>query len=347
MGQIVGEIDGEMSAFNTRLARGSGNAVWGLLPDGAHRAYSLGMRIVFAVLIVLPAIVRAQPTLSAQIAERVAQVPGAFIGVVYRPIGGTNRVAINADSLFHAASTMKVPVMIEFFRRVDTGGLSIDQPILLVNQFGSIVDGSPYSLRAGDDSDSAMYRQVGQRVPARALVERMIVRSSNLATNAVIALLGAAEVTATARRFGARTMSVLRGVEDGKAFQRGLNNTTSARDLAALLEGIETRTVASPASCEAMLGILSRQEFNDEIPAGLPPGTRVAHKTGQITAVMHDAAVVYPTNAAPYLLVVLTRGIPDEKIARRLIADLSRLVWDDATRSPRAPPSPRDRHLAG
>jgi beta-lactamase class A len=229
---------------------------------------------------------------------------------------------------------MKVPVMIEFFRRIDSGALSLDQPILLVNQFGSIVDGSPYALDAGDDSDSSMYQRVGQRVPARELVERMITRSSNLATNAVIALVGAQEVTETAHRLGARTMSVLRGVEDGKAFEKGLNNTTSAHDLATLLGAIETHAAASPASSDAMLRILERQEFNEEIPAGLPPGTRVAHKTGQITAVLHDAAIVYPPHRPPYVLVVLTRGIRDEKIAQRLIADISRLVWDDATRSP-------------
>jgi beta-lactamase class A len=76
-----------------------------------------------------------------------------------------------------------------------------------------------------------------------------------------------------------------------------------------------------------MRQILLHQEFNDEIPAGLPPGTPVAHKTGWITGVLHDAAIVYPANRKPYVLVVLTRNIPDDKVARRLIADLSRIVY--------------------
>jgi beta-lactamase class A len=80
-----------------------------------------------------------------------------------------------------------------------------------------------------------------------------------------------------------------------------------------------------------MKEILLRQEFNDEIPAGLPSGTLVAHKTGSITATLHDAAIVYPRGRAPYVLVVLTRNIPDEKVAKRLIADISRLVWSQAT----------------
>jgi len=109
-----------------------------------------------------------------------------------------------------------------------------------------------------------------------------------------------------------------------------MNNTTTARDLAVLMAAIETGKAASPASTDSMRAILSRQEFNDEIPAGLPAGTRVAHKTGQITGYLHDAAIVYPRGRGPYVLVVLTRDIPDEKVARSLIADISRLVYEHA-----------------
>jgi beta-lactamase class A len=295
--------------------------------------------VATAAVALLPALVPAQApsdgarlaSLRERIIARVARAPGAFAGVLYAPVGGPPRVELDADAMFHAASTMKVPVMIEVFRRVDAGALSLDQPVLLVNQFGSIVDGSPYALDAGDDSDSLMYTKIGRRVSVRDLVEHMITRSSNLATNEVITLVGAPEVTATARALGARTIRVLRGVEDGKAYERGLNNMTSARDLAALLAAIQQGRAASPASSDSMLAILKRQQFNEAIPAGLPPGTPVAHKTGSITAHMHDAAIVYPPGRDPYILVVLTRGIPDEKVARTLIADISRMVWDDAT----------------
>ena len=217
--------------------------------------------------------------------------------------------------------------MIELFRQVDAGVLRLDQGVPLANQFKSIVDGSPYSLNAGDDSDSSAYLRVGSKVPVRELIDRMITRSSNLATNALIELADAKKADATAHALGARNIRVLRGVEDGKAFRAGMNNTTTARDLAVLLEAIETGRAASRRSCDAMRDVLLKQEFNAEIPAGLPPGTRVAHKTGWITGVLHDAAVVYPPNRKPYVLVVLTRDIPDEKVARALIADVSRLVY--------------------
>ena len=273
----------------------------------------------------------ADDSLAARVERRIAEVPGAVVGLAFRDLGRDDAFDVASDSVFHAASTMKVPVMIELIRQAEAGSAALDQRVLLVNQFGSIVDGSPYALDPTDDSDSAMYALVGQRVAVRDLMTRMITRSSNLATNAVIALVGAARVDATAHALGATRTRVLRGVEDQKAYDRGMNNVTTAGDLATLMSAIALDRAASPAGCALMRDVLSRQEFNDEIPAGLPPGTRVAHKTGQITGVLHDAAIVYPSGRPPYVLVVLTRGIPDERVARALIADLSRLVWAHAT----------------
>jgi beta-lactamase class A len=273
-------------------------------------------------------------SLGARIEARVAAAPGAVVGVAFRDLGGSDALYVNADESFHAASTMKVAVMIEAFRQIDAGRLRLDQGILLVNQFGSIVDGSPYSLDPADDSDSSLYARVGERVRVHELIDRMITRSSNLATNAVIALVGAEAANATAHRRGARRMQVLRGVEDSKAYAAGRNNTTTARDLAALLAALEQGQAASPASTDSMRSILLRQNFKDRIPAGLPAGTRVAHKTGEITAVAHDAAIVYPSVGPPYVLVVLTRGLRDPKVSAALSADISRFVYEHVTSRP-------------
>ena len=289
--------------------------------------------IATALLVLLAATPSGTGTLRASLQERIAQVKGASVAVAYQHLGNPkDSLFLEADRSFHAASTMKVPVMIEFFRQVDAGKLSVGQELTLVNQFASIVDGSPYALGVEDDEDASLYERLGKPVPARELVERMITRSSNLATNTVIALVDAKRVTKTLRSLGARKMTVLRGVEDGKAYQKGLNNTATARDLATLMTAIEQGKAASPASTQAMRSILLAQELNLEIPAGLPPGTPVAHKTGQISGVLHDAAIVYPSGRPPYVLVVLTSGIPDEKVARSLIADLSRQVHAHATR---------------
>ena len=290
-------------------------------------------RVFFAMLIGAQTVTAQDPgaVLRERVMTRISEVPGATVGVVFAEVGGGAAVYVNPDSVFHAASTMKVPVLIEYFRAIDTGRIRRDEDLLLDTVFKSIVDGSPYALDAGVDSDSSVFKRVGQRVPLRWLVERMIVRSSNLATNALIERLDAKRVDATARSLGATHTKVLRGVEDGKAFEQGLNNQLSARDLATLMEAIESGKAASAASCREMVDILVRQEFNDEIPAGLPPGTRVAHKTGWITGVTHDGAIVYPPGRKPYVLVVLTRGIRERPVAQKLIADISRLVWDATT----------------
>lgn len=266
-------------------------------------------------------------SLKVRIDRSIAGLKGAVVGVAFHDLETGDSLFRNAGDSFHAASTMKVPVMIELFRQMDAGTLRPDQGILLANQFASIVDGSPYSLNAADDSDSLAYTLIGTQVTVRDLIEHMITRSSNLATNALIALAGADRANATAHALGARDIKVLRGVEDSRAFQKGLNNTTTARDLAVLLEAIETGRAATRASCNEMREVLLHQEFNAEIPAGLPPGIRVAHKTGWITGVLHDAAIVYPPGRKPYVLVVLTRGIPEETVARQLIVELSREVY--------------------
>jgi beta-lactamase class A len=269
-------------------------------------------------------------SLRERIERRIAEVPGATVGVAFRDLARGDTLYLGADERFHAASTMKVPVMIELFRRAERGQISLSQRIALKNEFASIVDGTPYSLDAKDDSDSLVYRWIGSSVSVHDLLEHMITRSSNLATNTLIAVVGATRANATAHELGAKDIQVLRGVEDNKAYEAGMNNRTTARDLAVLMAAIETGKAASPASTDSMRAILSRQEFNDEIPAGLPAGTRVAHKTGQITGHLHDVAIVYPQGRRPYVLVVLTRGIPDEKVARSLIADISRLVYEHA-----------------
>ena len=259
---------------------------------------------------------------------RIAATPGARVAVVYRDLSTGDSLIIDADSSFHAASTMKVAVMIRLFRDIDAGRVRLDQPVAITNRFTSIADGAPFSVDLKDDSDSSLYTRIGQSLPLGDLLTLMIQRSSNLATNTLIDLVDAKRVDSTAHALGATHMRVLRGVEDSAAFARGLNNTVTARDLATLMTAIATDRAASPASCRAMRDVLFGQEFNTEIPAGLPPGTRVAHKTGQITGILHDAAIVYPAGGTPYVLVVLTGGIADAHAAQALIADISRIIYE-------------------
>lgn len=234
----------------------------------------------------------------------------------------------NADEVFHAASTMKVPVMMALFRAIEEGKLSLDQPVTVTNEFVSIYDGSTFSIAPDQDSDPDLYDHIGEALPLEELIRRMIVRSSNLATNIVIQLVGADTVMSMMKEIGAFDMKVLRGVEDIKAYRNDMNNTATAHDLMVVLREIATRA-ASPewTPADGMIEILANQEFNEGIPAGVPPGTKVAHKTGSITDIYHDAGIVYPANGSPYVLVVLTGGTSDEDAAKT-VAAISRLFWE-------------------
>ncbi len=286
---------------------------------------------------------RAQGGTASALRARIARSGAQAVGLYFRTLDGRDSLLLDAAQRFHAASTMKIPVMIQVFRDVDAGTLRLGDSLPVRRTFRSILDGSPYELDPADDSDSTLYGRVGTRASVRGLVELMITVSSNLAANLLIDRVGAARANRTAHELGADSIAVLRGVEDIPAFNAGLNNTATARDLGVLLLGVANGTAASPASCRAMVDVLARQRFNDGIPAELPPGTRVAHKTGEITAINHDAGIVYPARGPAYVLVVLTRGIKEQETSSRLIADLSLMVYRRATGATREPGPGRGR----
>jgi beta-lactamase class A len=232
---------------------------------------------------------------------------------------------LNGDESFHAASTMKIPVMMELFHQAHDEKLKLDDSLLVKNEFHSIVDGSVYNLNPTDDSETNLYKAVGQTRTLTELCQLMITVSSNLATNLLIEKLGVENIRGTVREFHADGTNVLRGVEDQKAFDKGLNNTTTARGLAILLQALANGEAFDTEASRQMVAILQQQTFHEGIPAGLPLGTRVAHKTGEITKIHHDAAIVYAPK--PFVLVILVGGMDDFKQSSALIADLTRLLY--------------------
>lgn len=261
-----------------------------------------------------------------------AAASGHEVAVYYQDLGTGDVVAVNADVRMHAASTMKVPVLIQLVLDDQAGLRSLSDPVVVTDRFASIVDGSEYTLDPGSDSDSTLYARVGHVVEVRDLAELMITVSSNLATNLLVQVVDAQRVTATMRALGADSIDVLRGVEDIPAFEAGLSNTTTARDLGVILAALAGGSVGNAQASAEMLDILSRQQFRTMIPAGVPTGTRVANKEGWITGIRHDAAVVFPDGAAPYVLVVLTRGFPDPLLAEGVAVRISGTVYEFHTR---------------
>jgi len=234
---------------------------------------------------------------------------------------------INEKAVFHAASTMKTPVMIEVFNQIKAGKVKLTDSVLVKNEFKSIVDGSRYRMDISDDSAENMYKKIGQSMIVYQLIYEMITVSSNLATNILIEQVGAPQVTNTMHEIGARDIRVLRGVEDQKAFDKGWNNTVTAYDLMIIYEKLARRQVVSRTACEQMIQILLKQKFNDIIPANLPQNVRVAHKTGEITSVRHDSGIVYMPDGRSYVLVLLSRNLKDPEEGVKALAMISELVY--------------------
>jgi beta-lactamase class A len=291
--------------------------------------FSIPSAIFYVALTLFPTFASGQSLtidqkISTNIEERIRK-SGADVAIAFRTLDGHTAYSFQEEESYHAASTMKIPVMIELFHQARQARLKLDDPLLVKNEFHSLVDGSVYKLDPADDSEAELYKATGQTRTLRQLCELMITVSSNLATNLLIEKLGVDNIRAMVDSLHADGMNLLRGVEDSKAFAKGLNNTTTARGLLQLLEAIARGEAVDKESSRQMIEILERQKFNEGIPAGLPPGTRVAHKTGEITKIHHDAAIVFAPK--PFVLVILVRGVADIKESAALMADITRQLY--------------------
>jgi beta-lactamase class A len=233
------------------------------------------------------------------------------------------QILVKPDLPFHPASTIKLGVMMEIYHQAAQGEFSLDDVLPVKNSFPSLADRSEYSLSPEDDSETDLYEHIGEQWPIRDLTRRMIVSSSNLAANLLLEKVGAERVTGFMQSLGTNDLVIRRGLEDKKAFELGLNNSATARSLMQILLHLAKRSVVSPQASDEMIGLLRQQQFNEGIPAQLPADVSVAHKTGWIEKVYHDAAIVYPPQHSPYVVVILTSGLSEKDEAPALVAALS------------------------
>lgn len=265
--------------------------------------------------------------LKENIEKELANQSGNF-AVAFKDLTTGEEILINEHTLFHAASTMKAPVMVEVYKQATTGKFSLKDSILIKNEFKSILDSSTYSLTAESDSDTLIYKHIGEKRTVYSLLYDMIIISSNLATNLIVELVDAKNVTQTMRDIGANDIQVLRGVEDGKAFEAGLNNQVTAYDLMLLYETIANEETVNAEASMAMIDILLDQRFNDIIPAKLPKKVKVAHKTGSITGVRHDSGIVFLPDGRKYILVLLSKDLQDADASIEAMANVSEMIYN-------------------
>ncbi|HTS03181.1 MAG TPA: serine hydrolase [Thermoanaerobaculia bacterium] len=265
--------------------------------------------------------------------EEIARASGAKFGIWFKDLSTGLSLSQNPSLVMHAASTMKTPVLLELLRRVDAGTVKLTDTLPVKNEFRSLVDGSPFSIGL-EENDGPTAAYLGKSATIGFLAREMIVRSSNLATDILLSFLGPASVQKFTDELGAPTVKVRRGVEDLKAFEKGLNNETDASGMGTIMEAVVRTPKLSAAAKATAWEILAGQTFNEEIPAGLHPqsGAVVAHKTGSMSTSQHDAAIVRLPDGREYVLVLLANdfGANDEGRARVVAAarKMSRAVWE-------------------
>jgi beta-lactamase class A len=249
------------------------------------------------------------------------------LGIAFYDGQTTIQWSFNGDHYFHAASTMKLAVLLGVFRQVARGELSLDAPVHVRNRFTSIVNQEPFMLDLGGDADPDVYGHLGKTLTVRELAFWMITKSSNLATNLLVDVVGIPTIQQALDELDIDGVRILRGVEDQAAFDAGLNNEVTANGLLKLLRSIAGHEAYSVEMSEAMLQIMLEQQYRGGIPAGLPKAARVAHKTGNISTVHHDAGIVYLAGREPYVLVILTQ-FKAENGRGNAVADVSRDIFN-------------------
>ena len=241
------------------------------------------------------------------------------------------QLLVRPDIPFHPASTVKLGVMMEVFHQAAAGEFSLDDLLPVKNSFLSIANQSEFSLTPDDDSETDLYLHIGEQMSLRELNRRMIVHSSNLATNLLIEKVGAERATRFMQALGTNDLVIRRGPEDNQAYALGLNNSATARSLMQVLVRLARRSVVNPAASDEMIALLRHQQFNEGIPAKLPKRVSVAHKTGWNDKLYHDAAIVYPQQRTPYVVVIMTSGLSETSAAPALVAALSAEIYRQLT----------------
>lgn len=267
------------------------------------------------------------------ILKEFAKQPDGNFAVAFKDLSTGQEFLMNAHESFHAASTMKTALLIETFKQASEHKFSLTDSILIHNDFKSIVDGSTYSMDSANDGEKDLYEKIGSKLPIENVLYRMITKSSNFSTNLIVELIGAKNANNTMHALGAKDIQVLRGVEDAKAFEHGMNNTTTAYDLMVMFEHIAKGTVVNKNACKEMIRILMDQYYRDIIPAKLPPGIKTATKSGSIEKVCHDSGIVFLPDGRKYVIVLLSRGIADQNVSTDLLATVSRIIYDHETKT--------------
>jgi beta-lactamase class A len=254
---------------------------------------------------------------------------GGTVSVVARVSGEVEpRVSVEPDARHYSASIMKLPILVAAHRLVERGLLDQDRPVRVRNEFESRSPGHRFSLDRDEDSDPETWAALGTDVTLRDLVHRMVTVSGNLATNLVLDEVGTDEVAAVLGDAAcSERTTIVRGIEDYPARDAGIDNLITADDMARLVVALAEGRLAGRGATDECERTLQAQEYRNGIPAGLPDGLVIGNKTGWISSVNHDVALVRAPGLPPVGLAVLVSAPGSEEEREAGIARIAAATW--------------------
>jgi beta-lactamase class A len=270
--------------------------------------------------------VEVSSTLSEALERVAAERKAKAIAVAVHDLETDFRFSLRGDRWFHAASTIKVAVLLAVFRGADEGRLRLDDSLHVRNRFFSAADGTVFHVNPDRDATPELYQAIGRTAKISALAHAMICGSSNLATNLLLDFVGVEYARSVLRKAQVDGVELRRGVEDHGAHEQGINNEATADGLLSLLSVIRSDFL-SKESKQQVIQILLEQRFNSMLPAGLPSHAIVAHKTGEISTASHDIGIVYLPEREPYIAAILTEFDADQGGRRETVAAISETIY--------------------
>ena len=222
-------------------------------------------------------------------------------------------LAKDIDDIISSASLIKVPILLAALDFVETENYSLQQLV---------------SVSKENRVDFSVLTELGKEVATvYELLVWMIITSDNSATNVLIELLGMERLNRYFKDIGLKETRIQRKMMDFIQLEKGLDNLTTARDMAKLFTLIYRQELLLKKHSELVIDILSRQRIQNSIKRYIMDDVKIAHKTGSLETVEHDAGIVFSKNSA-YILGVFVTNHADNEEAKKFIGKLSETVYD-------------------
>jgi beta-lactamase class A len=252
--------------------------------------------------------------LEQSLSEKVNSFSGEA-GILIKDLQPNWEISFNKDKLFPSASIVKIPIMVSCFYAMRDGTLKYDSAIRLKS--------------ADKASGSGILKNMstGKEISIADLLRLMITKSDNTAANMLIERLGFEYLNKSFKYYGVKNTNLSRKMVDFKARKQGIENYTTAEDIALILEKIYRGKIINQDISKQCIDLLKQQKINDRIPKHLPEDAVIAHKTGLERFVCHDAGIVYTPNGDFIICALIKHSQTTSKSAKEFIADIAETVY--------------------